>query len=123
MSEIRTLIDNWQELDDARLAANRAAKDATTKAEQAKQQLIAALESDNLTGAGGSHCLVEVVPKVVPTAGDWQEIYSYIAENGAWDLLQKRLGSKAVGLRWEDGIDIPGIVRTEIPNLRRKKLT
>ena len=55
MSEIRTLIDNWQELDDARLAANRVAKDATTKAEQAKQQLIAALESDNLTGAGGSH--------------------------------------------------------------------
>ena len=123
MSEIRTLIDKWERYDDARLAANRVAKDATTLAEQAKQELIAALTQDNLTGAGGSHILVEVVPKIVPTASSWDEIYGYIVEHNAWDLLQKRLGITACRQRWDDNVEIPGILQTEIPNLRRKKLS
>lgn len=121
--ELRELIDNWQNLDDERLAANRIAKEATTQAEKAKQVLLAELGTNNLTGAGGSYCLVEVVTKIVPTASNWDEIYGYIVEHNAWDLLQKRVGMAAARARWDDGITIPGISQTEIPNLKRKKLT
>lgn len=122
-SKLRQLIDEWETLDDARLAANRAATEATTAAEQAKQKLIAELGESNLSGAGGSHIMVEVVPKVVPTVGDWSAVYQYITENNAFDLLQKRVGMTAARARWDDGIEIPGISQTEIPNLKRRKLT
>tara|TARA_R110000824_G_scaffold39030_5_gene118553 strand:- start:26 stop:394 length:369 start_codon:yes stop_codon:yes gene_type:complete len=121
--ELRKLIDDWQTLDDERLAANRAAKEATTLAEQSKVRLLAELGQNNLTGAGGSHCLVEVVNKVVPTVGDWALLYQFVVDNDAWDLLQKRIGFKAAQIRWDDGVDIPGITQTEIANLRRKKLS
>ena len=120
--DLRTLIDNWQNLDDERLAANRAAKEITTKAEQAKHILLNALEENNLTGAGGSHCLVQVSTKIVPTVGDWDKLYGYITEHDAWDLLQRRIGVRACSQRWEDDVTIPGIIQTEVPNLRRKKL-
>lgn len=32
----------------------------------------------------------------------WDEIYKYIKKHGAWDLLSKKLSSKAVALRLEE---------------------
>jgi hypothetical protein len=45
---------------------------------------------------------------------DFGALEGYIREHGALDLLQRRLTESAVKLRWDDGIQIPGVgIETE----------
>jgi hypothetical protein len=122
MSKVRELTDKWQLLDDARLAANREATRATTEAQQAKLELIAAMKDVDLTATGGTHITATIQYKIVPTVSDWEMFYQYIKDNDAFDLLQKRVGVKAVAVRWEDELSIPGVEPYEIEELKRKKL-
>ena len=124
MSEqLNHLVNEWQLLDDARLEANRAAAKATSAAEAAKIELIAKLQEHELSAAGGLNIIAEIKEKEVPTVNDWQSFYEYIKITGAWDLLQKRVGIKAANLRWADNVEIPGLTKTTILTLSRRKTT
>lgn len=59
---------------------------------------------------GGYRAIMKT--KTVPLATDWPAILHFIKENGALDMLQKRLTESAVKLRWDAGIDVPGIAKT-----------
>lgn len=50
----------------------------------------------------------------VPTVEDWGQLYSFIASNEAFDLLQRRVASTAVRDRWAEGVEVPGITKTVI---------
>jgi len=50
--------------------------------------------------------------KVKPMVGDWAAFYEYIRSNNAFDLLHRRITDTAVKLRWDDGIQIPGVEST-----------
>jgi hypothetical protein len=56
-----------------------------------------------------------------PVANNWPEIYDYIKEHGAWELLHKRLTSTAVKEHWEAGEELPGIGVTEVYKLSVSK--
>lgn len=122
MESLRTLTDAWCEADETRLAANRAASEATTKAEFLKHLLMAELRNQDLSASGGEYFVANLKPKDVPTVNDWQALYGFIVEHDAFDLLHKRLGDKAVALRWADGIELPGVTKTEIYTLTKSKV-
>ena len=122
MTTLSELTDAWTEADEERLEANRAAAAATTKAEVLKHLLMAELKQNELTASGGQFFVAELKPKDVPTVNDWQALYRYIVEHDAFDLLHKRLGEKAISLRWEDDIEIPGVAKTEILTLTKRKV-
>jgi len=62
-----------------------------------------------LHGAQGSKAKVSIKEAVHPTVYDWDELYEYIAETGAYDLLQKRISTEAWKLRVNDGLNIQGV--------------
>lgn len=72
---------------------------------------------DNLpkgdTGACGKHhqavVKLEDIPQVDTENGGWEHVWAYIIKNKAFDLLQRRLNTKAVMERLEDDVKVPGI--------------
>lgn len=93
----------------ARLAADRLAAQLKKDEDAILALLQVELEAiglDNLE-VGELSCRIE--EKTKPYIVDWSELEGYIRENGALDLLHKRLTETAVKLRWEDGIQIPGV--------------
>jgi hypothetical protein len=61
-----------------------------------------------VTGTYGRF-LVERKAKPTPKADDWAQVWSYIRENNAFDLLHKRLTETAVMARFNAQEPIPGI--------------
>ncbi len=45
-----------------------------------------------------------------PLVDSWPKLLDYIVENGAVDLLQKRLAVSAVKARWKDNVNLPGVL-------------
>ena len=74
--------------------------------------------SNGLTSAGGSYAIIKCSPKDKPVAEDWPALYAHIQASGEFELLHKRLTQTAVEERWEDGVQVPGVI-----NLPGHKLT
>jgi hypothetical protein len=67
------------------------------------------LDSVNLESASGTTATTSIQYSTDPVAKDWNEIYAFIIENDAFDMLQRRLSSTAIKDRWDQGIIIPGV--------------
>jgi hypothetical protein len=105
-------------------------------AEQAaiEEHLIKTLPADDAEGVIGKVAKAVIQSKTIPVVDaedGWRKVYAailvealakapklppaklaaYLAEHAAWDLLTKRLNTKAVGDRWEAGETIPGLTR------------
>ena len=121
MSNLADLTGRWIAADEERLKANREAQEATSRCEKARIQLQAAMEEAGIEATGNSEYVVQITSKPVFHVTDWNEVYSYILETNSFDLLQRRLGEKAVSLRWADGITIEGIEQVNVHKLKRTK--
>ena len=62
--------------------------------------------------------LVEYIASEKPAPEDWNAIHEYIRENDAVDLVQKRLHEGACKLRWDDGVEIPGVGRKLVEKIK-----
>ena len=56
---------------------------------------------------------LKAVRKTTPLVTDWAATLEYVKATGQIDLLQKRLTESAVKLRWDGGVDIPGVSRSD----------
>jgi len=98
------------QLREARLALQHQAE-RFEKAESAlRDYFIASLPKSSQTGCAGKLARVQIEVKPVPQAEDWEKVHSYIRDNDAWELLQRRLNESAVRERWEAEEQIPGVV-------------
>lgn len=71
--------------------------------------LINTLPKDEASGIQGKLARVSLIIKDVPQVEDWDKLRKYIVKTGSWDLLQKRVSSQAVELRWDDDKQVPGV--------------
>lgn len=71
--------------------------------------LINVLPKDDASGIQGKLARVSLIIKDVPQVEDWDKLRKHIVKTGSWDLLQKRVSSQAVELRWEDDKQVPGV--------------
>lgn len=110
-------IDNWGAARIARLAQQKVVDALEVEEKKLKAKVIQAMIDAKQTSTGGQRYGANYSRKEKPTAGDWSKIYKWIAENDAFDLLQKRLTEKAVEARWEDGIEIPGVVKFPVDDV------
>jgi hypothetical protein len=79
-----------------------------------KAEILACMIKMGLRDLTANGVAAHVEEKQKPYIANFSELEGYIREHGALDLLQKRLTESAVRLRWEDGIQIPGVgVTTE----------
>lgn len=110
MHTLSQLIAEARAYDEERLNLDRRSKALKKQVDDLSSQIIEGMRLAGLTLVDGAR--LEEIQK--PFISDFSQLESYIIEHGAIDLLQKRLTESAVKLRWEDGIQIPGVgVSTE----------
>jgi hypothetical protein len=59
----------------------------------------------------GSRAHVYLKPTEEPDVNDWLAFQAHIRSSGELDLLQKRPMVSAIKARWQEGRDVPGVVR------------
>lgn len=114
---IANLADTWFKLRADRLAKDKEAAALKKDENAAKEALIKSLLAQKATGIGGSTVNVSLKTKKKPIVNDWPVLHAYIRETGEFDLLQKRIGEGAVAERWEEGIEIPGVVSFDVDDI------
>jgi hypothetical protein len=120
------VIDALYKLRNERIEKQRGFEEVIAKLKEAEKaledHLISTLGKSKLNGAKGSLATVSVSKSVVPGKVNWTELYSYIVENDAFDLLEKRVAKVAFRDRLEQEPDgIPGVEPMEITTLSLNK--
>lgn len=122
LSQMKSLVDKYQQARKVRLDHEKVVKQLKSKEETTKEEILTILRDSASPVMGGStHQCTRMVTNE-PTAEDWDEVYEYIHENKAWDLLHKRLSSAAIKERWDDGVEIPGVGAFPVEKLSLTKL-
>lgn len=111
VKDVIVISDEFIAVQAARLAKQKEVAALEAKEHALKERLIQiALDAQSFRLPASEDRAVNVHRKNKPRAEDWTQIHKYIAQHDAFDLVQKRLGEEAVESRWEDGIDIPGVI-------------
>ena len=120
--EMKGIVDRYQQAREGRLAEQKKVDELHEKEKELANMILTALRDAESPVVGGTthQCTRKVTNE--PTAEDWDEVYTYIYENKAWDLLHKRLSSAAVKARWDDGVEIPGVGAFPVEKLSLTKL-
>ncbi len=108
-----TCVDNLYKLNQEKAALtkkfNAEEKVIKEKIDALEAHVFETFGKQKLEGGLGKVAKVRIIEKDMPTAKDWGKVYNYIVENDAFDLLQKRLSTKAYADRAESEGGIPGI--------------
>lgn len=107
--KIEELALEISQIEEERLEHDRASRKLKTVEDNLRASLIKAMHDDNLTTLETDAIYIGVTQSVRPTIMSWEELEKFIREHNAVDLLQKRLTESAVKLRWDDGIQVPGV--------------
>jgi|NOAtaT_6_FD_contig_31_5139191_length_750_multi_6_in_0_out_0_1 hypothetical protein len=109
LKDIAVLTDAFGQKRAERLEADKKANALKEEENMLKERIISALLEAGSATVAGSKFGVNLQTKKKPVAQDWELIHKYILENEALDLLHRRLTEEAVKVRWEDGLQIPGV--------------
>ena len=96
-------------INEERLTHDRASRKLKVEEDNLRASLIKAMKDDNLSVIETTKVYVGVTQSQKPVIMDWSALEAWIRENNAVDMLQKRLTESAVNLRWDEGIQIPGV--------------
>lgn len=105
-----------------RLAFAKGLEDMKAYEGALREHLIAKLPKGKASGISGRIARATIEIKVIPKADDWNKVWTYMAKNKAFDLMQRRLNEDAVKQRWEHGETIPGIGKFNDKRVSLEKL-
>ena len=115
LQKLQELIDTTAAIEAERLALDRRSKELKKLEDDGKAQIAQVMkENGYITIAGKGERLATLGKSIEPMIADWSLTSEYIRRTGSLDLLQKRLTPTAVKLRWEEGLEVPGIDRYEV---------
>jgi hypothetical protein len=114
--------DLYSDVRALRLAMDKEAAAVKARETEIREHIISNLSKSDDTGAAGLRYRAQIVMKDVPHLTDWSLFTGYILENDRFDLLQKRLGEKAVMDMIAAGEAIPGVERMKIPDVSITKI-
>ena len=79
--------------------------------------------TENDTTFGGRRYVAQVYKEAEPVAQDWGVFFSWVRKNDRFDLLQKRLATKAVKETQEaEGRLLPGLTQIHVQKLSLTKI-
>lgn len=114
--------DEYHEVRDIRLAMEKDVEKVKERETELREHIIGTLSKSDDTGAAGRFYRAQVLSKDAYRATDWGQVQSYIQQTGRFDLLQKRLGEKAVAEMYAAGELPPGIEHLTVPDLSITKI-
>lgn len=105
-----------------RLELQKQVDDLKKQEGELKEHIIQNLPKSSATGVSGKVANAKVTKTDKPTVEDWDKIYKYIKKNNAFELMQRRLNTKSVEERWEDGKKIPGVGKMTVVDVSSTKV-
>ncbi len=116
------IIDAYCVARELRLTADKEAAKLKAKETDLKNRVMQEMLNHDCHMVGGKYKKVTLRTKSKPQVASWPEVYAYIMEHDAPDLLQRRLAEGAVNERLTEGEAIPGVELIEINDLSVSKL-
>jgi hypothetical protein len=118
--------DLYSDIRAVRLAMEKEVAAVKEREAEVRESIIEDLSKSDDTGAAGKRYRAQIVTKIVPKVAEgadgWPKLWAFIAKNNRFDLLQKRVGEKAVADMWEAGEMVPGIEKMRIPEVSITKI-
>lgn len=125
--------DLYHDVRELRLAMAKEVEAVEAFERRVKTHMLDNLSRSDDSGASGLRYRAQRVEKDVPrvvaivegeedVGAGWDALHGYIAETGRFDLLQKRLGEKAVKDMWEAGETIPGVAKFKTVDISVTKI-
>ncbi len=96
-------------INEERLQHDRASRKLKTTEDNLRASLIQAMQEAGLTIIETDRVYAGVTQSQKPVILDWSKLEVWIRANNAVDVLQKRLMESAINLRWDDGVQVPGV--------------
>lgn len=122
VKELSEKVNQYIDLRAKRLKMEGEAEIVHEQERKVRAEILEALKTSGAGGIAGKTHRAEVVRKTTPQVADWSMLYEYIKENNAFELIQRRLSNPAVKERWDDKVEIPGVVPVEVDDLSVTKL-
>lgn len=114
--------DLYNDVRTLRLQMEKEVAEIQARETEVKDHIINNLSKSDDTGAAGKRYRAQIKLKDTPHATDWKLTWAYVAKHNRFDLLQKRLGEKAVMDMYEAGETIPGIEIMHVPTVSITKI-
>ena len=92
-----------------RLMKQRAIETLEKLEGELKNYFIENLPKSQASGIAGRVARVQIETKPVPQVSEWNDFYTYIRKNNAFELLQRRPSESAVKERMDAGERVPGV--------------
>jgi hypothetical protein len=121
--ELAVLVDAYYLMREDRLAAQRELSLREVQEKELKEKLITAFREGKITAAGGKAAIIRHSVSFEPTLDDADKLYKHIRDTGEFDLLYRRINTKAVKERKDVGVEVPGIVWFPVDKLSISKQT
>jgi len=113
-TQIKALVAEYNTAKNERLALDKQSAKLKVKEDSIMDQLVAAKVESGIYGP----YLLEATNKRMPRCTDWPNLYAYIQQEGAFELLHKRLTESAIMERVDAGEILPGIVIDPKPGFK-----
>ena len=107
--ELALKVDAFKEHREQRLALQREVDNLKETEQRLKEELVQMFQDSGIQGLTGKLAMITLVSKTVPVVQDWDALYAHIETTGHFDLLERRLGKKAVQARWDEDHEVPGV--------------
>lgn len=118
--------DLYSDIRAVRLAMEKEVAEVKAREAEVRESIIEDLSKSDDTGAAGKRYRAQIVTKIVPKVAEgadgWPKLWEFIEKTGRFDLLQKRVGEKAVADMWAAGETVPGIEKMRIPEVSITKI-
>lgn len=106
---LNEMIDRYWALYQERKELSAEVKDLGEKLTVLERELIQRMDEVGTDQSRSNVASVSISSEVIPDVEDWDAFYSYIQENTAFYLLQRRPTAKAFQELREAGEEIPGV--------------
>jgi len=116
------MADEYSDVRNERLRIEKVAAGVKSRESELYNVIMSVLDESTDTGASGKNYRVQRIEKERQNVKDWPALWSYIQQNGAFELLQKRLNDKAVRELAEGGEVLPGIEAEMVATLSFTKV-
>lgn len=97
--------DKLYKLREKRYELSRQIKEIEAEEAEIKNYIINTLSKQESAGVSGKIANVRVNTENVPVVEDWEAFYKYVSRTKSFDMLQRRINTKAVRERIEDKKD------------------
>jgi hypothetical protein len=85
-----------------------------TQQRELETQIVIRMQEQGLDKVSNDLCTVSIKQEIVPTVQDWDLLQEHVAKTNQFELLQKRMSATAYRELMSLGMDVPGVVSTEL---------